>query len=183
MLVKQRINIWHQWWYEIYCFLLQYAIYDMLFLLCCLQNETSPFWEATWRGGHRAAEGERAYWGSGFSPAACSRADHWTNSVREMDKVRLYAIKKSSLALLCEIKSLHKVARRKHVVLCSRLNRSGKYHLEHDLKDKFEAQCIDNSCALMTTHSINNLQKSKNTNAALPRWTVMLRQKDDRKFI
>ncbi|XP_030264729.1 tektin-1 isoform X2 [Sparus aurata] len=57
-----------------------------------------------------------------------------------------------------------------------RLNRSGKYHLEHDLKDKFEAQCIDNSCALMTTHSINNLQKSKNTNAALPSLPVTPKQ-------
>ncbi|XP_073343482.1 tektin-1 [Pagrus major] len=53
-----------------------------------------------------------------------------------------------------------------------RLNRSAKYHLEHDLKGKFEAQCIDNSCALMTTHSIDNLQKSKNTNAALPSLSV-----------
>ncbi|GAA6218797.1 tektin-1 [Lates japonicus] len=44
-----------------------------------------------------------------------------------------------------------------------RLNRSAKYHLEQDLKEKFEAQCIDNSCALMTTHSINNQPKSKNS--------------------
>lgn len=70
---------------------------------------------------------------------------------------------------ICEIESLHIVARRKRVVLCSRLNRSGKYHLEHDLKEKFEAQCIDNSCALMTICSIDNLQKSKNINAAMPR--------------
>ncbi|XP_074468823.1 tektin-1 [Sebastes fasciatus] len=48
-----------------------------------------------------------------------------------------------------------------------RLNRSAKYHLEQDLKEKFEAQCIDNSCALMTTHSINNPQWSKNTETAL----------------
>ncbi|KAM6903692.1 tektin-1 [Lycodopsis pacificus] len=41
-----------------------------------------------------------------------------------------------------------------------RLNRSAKYQLEKDLKEKFEAQCIDNSCALMTHHSINNLQSS-----------------------
>ncbi|XP_040901510.1 tektin-1 [Toxotes jaculatrix] len=44
-----------------------------------------------------------------------------------------------------------------------RLNRSAKYHLEQDLKEKSEAQCIDNSCALMTAHSIKNQQKSKNT--------------------
>ncbi|XP_018539570.1 tektin-1 [Lates calcarifer] len=43
-----------------------------------------------------------------------------------------------------------------------RLNRSAKYHLEQDLKEKFKAQCIDNSCALMTTHSINNQPKSEN---------------------
>uniref|UniRef100_A0A8C2XDA8 Tektin n=1 Tax=Cyclopterus lumpus TaxID=8103 RepID=A0A8C2XDA8_CYCLU len=39
-----------------------------------------------------------------------------------------------------------------------RLDRSAKYQLEKDLKEKFEAQCIDNSCLLMTHHSINNLQ-------------------------
>lgn len=57
----------------------------------------------------------------------------------------------------------------KPLVLCSRLNRCAKYLLEQGLKDKSEAQCIDNSCALMTTHSINNLQKSKNTQTALQR--------------
>ncbi|XP_008300550.1 tektin-1 [Stegastes partitus] len=49
-----------------------------------------------------------------------------------------------------------------------RLNRSAKYHLEQDLKEKSEAQCIDSSCALMTSHSINNLQRSKNTKTAAP---------------
>uniref|UniRef100_A0A3Q2Q221 Tektin n=1 Tax=Fundulus heteroclitus TaxID=8078 RepID=A0A3Q2Q221_FUNHE len=34
-----------------------------------------------------------------------------------------------------------------------RLNRSAKYHLERDLREKFEAQNIDNSCALMTVSS------------------------------
>uniref|UniRef100_A0A3Q1F0A0 Tektin n=1 Tax=Acanthochromis polyacanthus TaxID=80966 RepID=A0A3Q1F0A0_9TELE len=53
-----------------------------------------------------------------------------------------------------------------------RLNRSAKYRLEKDLKEKFEAQCIDNSCVLMTTHSVNDLQKSQNTNAVLPSLTV-----------
>ncbi|XP_026197122.1 tektin-1 [Anabas testudineus] len=57
-----------------------------------------------------------------------------------------------------------------------RLNRSAKYHLEQDLKEKFEAQCIDNSCALMTTHSIINLQKSKNTSAVLPSLAVTPKQ-------
>ncbi|XP_070762517.1 tektin-1 [Enoplosus armatus] len=54
----------------------------------------------------------------------------------------------------------------------TRLNRSAKYQLEQDLKEKFEAHCIDNSCALMTTHSINNLQKSKNTKTVLPSLAV-----------
>ncbi|XP_035478269.1 tektin-1 isoform X2 [Scophthalmus maximus] len=53
-----------------------------------------------------------------------------------------------------------------------RLNRSAKYQLEQDLKEKYEAQCIDNSCALMTTHSIKDQQKSKNANAALPSLAV-----------
>ncbi|XP_070684963.1 tektin-1 [Pempheris klunzingeri] len=57
-----------------------------------------------------------------------------------------------------------------------RLNRSAKYHLEQDLKEKFEAQCIDNSCALMTTHSINTLQMSKNTKAGLPSLAVTPKQ-------
>uniref|UniRef100_A0A3Q3KPS9 Tektin n=1 Tax=Monopterus albus TaxID=43700 RepID=A0A3Q3KPS9_MONAL len=48
-----------------------------------------------------------------------------------------------------------------------RLNRSAKYHLEQDLKEKFEAQCIDNSCALMTSHSIENPHQSKNTSTLL----------------
>lgn len=70
------------------------------------------------------------------------------------------------------MKSLHTVVSKtktKRVVLCSRLNRSLKYHLEQDLKEKSEAQCIDSSCALMTTHSINDLQKSRNTKTVLPR--------------
>uniref|UniRef100_A0A3Q2Q0B6 Tektin n=1 Tax=Fundulus heteroclitus TaxID=8078 RepID=A0A3Q2Q0B6_FUNHE len=48
-----------------------------------------------------------------------------------------------------------------------RLNRSAKYHLERDLREKFEAQNIDNSCALMTVHSIHNLQMSKHNTAGL----------------
>ncbi|KAK2846848.1 hypothetical protein Q5P01_009847 [Channa striata] len=57
-----------------------------------------------------------------------------------------------------------------------RHNRSAKYHLEQDLKEKSEAQCIDNSCALMTTHSIANLQKSKNTNAVVLSFAVTPKQ-------
>ncbi|KAM9733320.1 tektin-1 [Menidia menidia] len=53
-----------------------------------------------------------------------------------------------------------------------RLNRSAKYHLEQDLKDKFKAQSIDNSCALMTAHSINGTQRSNNKMAVLPSLVV-----------
>lgn len=52
---------------------------------------------------------------------------------------------------------------------CVRLNRCAKYLLEKDLKEKSEAQRIDSSCAVMTTHSINNLPRSKNTKSAPPR--------------
>ncbi|XP_070826848.1 tektin-1-like [Chaetodon trifascialis] len=57
-----------------------------------------------------------------------------------------------------------------------RLNRSVKYHLEQDLKEKCEAQCIDSSCALMTSHSINSLHKSRNTTTALPSLAVTPKQ-------
>ncbi|XP_039987594.1 tektin-1 [Xiphias gladius] len=57
-----------------------------------------------------------------------------------------------------------------------RLNRSAKYRLEQDLKEKYEAHCIDNSCILMTTHSIKNQQKSKNTNTDLPSLAVTQKQ-------
>lgn len=53
-----------------------------------------------------------------------------------------------------------------------RLNRSAKYRLEQDLKEKFEAVTIDNSCVLMTNHSISNPQQSKNTNTVLPSMAV-----------
>ncbi|CAN9511144.1 unnamed protein product [Ophioblennius macclurei] len=38
-----------------------------------------------------------------------------------------------------------------------RLDRSAMYHLVEDLKEKFEAQIIDNSCAIMTAHSRDHL--------------------------
>ncbi|KAM7413646.1 hypothetical protein PAMA_020842 [Pampus argenteus] len=57
-----------------------------------------------------------------------------------------------------------------------RLNRAAKYQLEQDLKEKFEAQCIDNSCALMTTHSLDNLQKSTNAENVLPSLAVTPKQ-------
>ncbi|KAJ0021805.1 hypothetical protein NQD34_009295 [Periophthalmus magnuspinnatus] len=43
-----------------------------------------------------------------------------------------------------------------------RLNRSSKYHLEQDLKEKFEAQSIDKSCILMTHHSSNPILEPQN---------------------
>uniref|UniRef100_UPI0037E8E8B6 tektin-1 n=1 Tax=Semicossyphus pulcher TaxID=241346 RepID=UPI0037E8E8B6 len=49
-----------------------------------------------------------------------------------------------------------------------RLNRSVKYKLEQDLKEKFAAQSIDNSCALMASHSTNKLQESKNMQTIMP---------------
>ncbi|XP_034557869.1 tektin-1 [Notolabrus celidotus] len=48
-----------------------------------------------------------------------------------------------------------------------RLHRSSKYQLEKDLKEKLEAQSIDNSCALMTNHNIEMLQKSKHSQAIM----------------
>lgn len=42
-----------------------------------------------------------------------------------------------------------------------RLNRSSKYHLEQDLKEKFEAQSIDNSCIQMTPHATENMHTSQ----------------------
>uniref|UniRef100_UPI003AAF60A2 tektin-1 n=1 Tax=Centroberyx gerrardi TaxID=166262 RepID=UPI003AAF60A2 len=53
-----------------------------------------------------------------------------------------------------------------------RLNRAAKYHLEKDLREKFEAQCIDDSCASMTNHSINNHHKSRDTKITLPSLAV-----------
>lgn len=39
-------------------------------------------------------------------------------------------------------------------VLCFRMNRSAKFILEKDLKEKSEAQHVDTSCSLMTTHTM-----------------------------
>uniref|UniRef100_A0AAV2J333 Tektin n=1 Tax=Knipowitschia caucasica TaxID=637954 RepID=A0AAV2J333_KNICA len=44
-----------------------------------------------------------------------------------------------------------------------RLNRSSKYHLEKDLKEKFEAQSIDNLCIHMTPESNNNMNEIQST--------------------
>ncbi|CAJ1066157.1 tektin-1 [Xyrichtys novacula] len=53
-----------------------------------------------------------------------------------------------------------------------RLNRVSKHQLEKDLKEKFEAQSIDNSCTLMTTHSIGSEKTSKNTQNVMPSLAV-----------
>ncbi|KAM9342277.1 tektin-1 [Pholidichthys leucotaenia] len=60
---------------------------------------------------------------------------------------------------------LHDVG--KQIIEQIRLNRSVKYHLEKDLKEKFEAQAIDNSCALMIAHSTSTLQQMKNKSTGL----------------
>lgn len=51
----------------------------------------------------------------------------------------------------------------------SSLNRSAKFYLEQDLKEKFQAQNIDNSCALMTMQTIPNMQLSKKNITMLSR--------------
>ncbi|XP_029026048.1 tektin-1 [Betta splendens] len=48
-----------------------------------------------------------------------------------------------------------------------RLNRSAKYYLEKDLKEKSEAQRIDDTCTLMTAHSSSNHLKLKNSSSVL----------------
>lgn len=59
------------------------------------------------------------------------------------------------------------------MILCSRLNRSVKYHLERDLKEKFEAQNIDSSCA-MTVHSDLTQEMAKYNRTELPRSTITI---------
>nr|XP_057936441.1 tektin-1 [Doryrhamphus excisus] len=41
-----------------------------------------------------------------------------------------------------------------------RLNQASKFEIEQDLKEKYEAQHLDNSCASMTPHSLKNTQMS-----------------------
>ncbi|KAG7235377.1 hypothetical protein INR49_032717 [Caranx melampygus] len=57
-----------------------------------------------------------------------------------------------------------------------RLNRSAKYYLEQDLKEKFEAQCIDNSCSIMTTSSVQNQRRPRNPVSVLPCLSVTPKQ-------
>ncbi|XP_034459898.1 tektin-1 [Hippoglossus hippoglossus] len=57
-----------------------------------------------------------------------------------------------------------------------RLNQSAKYHLEEDLKEKYQAQCIDHTCTLMTINSIKNQLESKKTNSILPSSAVTPQQ-------
>uniref|UniRef100_A0A8C2ZC54 Tektin n=1 Tax=Cyclopterus lumpus TaxID=8103 RepID=A0A8C2ZC54_CYCLU len=48
-----------------------------------------------------------------------------------------------------------------------RLNRSIQHQLEQDLQEKSEAQCIDNSCVLMTTRSTDNPLRPRGAHALL----------------
>ncbi|XP_068174174.1 tektin-1 isoform X2 [Antennarius striatus] len=57
-----------------------------------------------------------------------------------------------------------------------RLNRSAKYLLERDLKEKSEAHCIDTSCTLTITHSIDCLNKSTKGKTLLPSLPVTPKQ-------
>lgn len=57
-----------------------------------------------------------------------------------------------------------------------RLNRSSKYHLEQDLKEKFEAQSIDNSCILMTAHSMENTMQESQKTTVFPALSVTPKQ-------
>ncbi|KAM3616665.1 uncharacterized protein V6R79_021473 [Siganus canaliculatus] len=57
-----------------------------------------------------------------------------------------------------------------------RLNQSAKYHLEKDLKEKAEAQCIDTSCTTMTSHAVGGRQRSTNSKTAVPSLTVSPKQ-------
>ncbi|XP_051934972.1 tektin-1 [Hippocampus zosterae] len=43
-----------------------------------------------------------------------------------------------------------------------RLNQSAKFQLEQDLKEKYEAQNLDSSCASMTPHSLINTEQTLN---------------------
>uniref|UniRef100_A0A3B3V2A3 Tektin n=2 Tax=Poecilia TaxID=8080 RepID=A0A3B3V2A3_9TELE len=68
--------------------------------------------------------------------------------------------------LLKECSMFHEVTGLLQIVLEQiaeqiRLDRSAKFYLEQDLKEKFQAQNIDNSCALMTVQTIPNLPLSK----------------------
>ncbi|XP_054884230.1 tektin-1 [Poeciliopsis prolifica] len=57
-----------------------------------------------------------------------------------------------------------------------RLDRSAKFYLERDLKEKFQAQNIDNSCALMTMQTIPNNPMPKKNITMLSSATVTPKQ-------
>ncbi|XP_061537895.1 tektin-1 [Phycodurus eques] len=53
-----------------------------------------------------------------------------------------------------------------------RLNQSAKFQLERDLKEKYEAQQLDTSCALMTPHSLIDTQQISNGKTGPPSLSV-----------
>ncbi|XP_068451781.1 tektin-1-like [Clinocottus analis] len=57
-----------------------------------------------------------------------------------------------------------------------RLNRSMKELLEQDLREKSEAQCIDNSCILMNAESPDSQLRPKRTQTLLPSLSVTPKQ-------
>ncbi|XP_061924573.1 tektin-1 isoform X1 [Entelurus aequoreus] len=60
----------------------------------------------------------------------------------------------------------------KQIAEQTRLNQASKFDLEQDLKEKYEAQHLDASCASMTPHSLNNTQTVLNPKTVPPSSTV-----------
>ncbi|XP_058489234.1 tektin-1 [Solea solea] len=57
-----------------------------------------------------------------------------------------------------------------------RLCRSAKCNVEKDLREKYEAECIDNACTIMTTHSVKSQEQYSGPNPVLASLTVNPRQ-------
>lgn len=109
---------------------------------------------------HGAAQGGWPHKGSYGPHAACREADRWTNTVKEHfdDNVAGQSI------LIHEIVTSF---------FFSRLNQSAKFQLEQDLKEKYEAQNLDSSCAAMTPHFLINTEQTLNGKAVSSRWPAM----------
>ncbi|XP_061781426.1 tektin-1 [Nerophis lumbriciformis] len=60
----------------------------------------------------------------------------------------------------------------KQIAEQTRLNQASKFDLEQDLKEKYEAQHLDASCASMTPDSLNNTQTVLNPKTVPPSSTV-----------
>ncbi|XP_013879125.1 tektin-1 [Austrofundulus limnaeus] len=96
-----------------------------------------------------------------------------TSSERQQDEVNKELLKEKKVTE--DVASLlERVA--EQVSEQIRLNRSTKYHLERDLKEIFEAQNIDNPCALMTVHSNLTQEKPKDNCTEPPSVTVTPKQ-------